>query len=262
MITSIVGKVEDKLSQLNDNSIFTVTDLAMADPSNVAAILGVALFVATKYISKAGTLMQSLQSEVEYREKIFLQENPAEPNLEILTAISYSMVDGETALGLLSDDYKNLHDLILDIETNSIPSSLTDEGASSIGEIAPTTGESLDVIYSNDEIYRMTGAWTDDISLDTEGATYDLLVCENGIADDNARIAMLWRHLLKKGGRGLVYVNDRYDQGYYPKFERTSTVYYGQELVVDESEVYVVDENDQLTTANNGERYIIYRTMP
>ena len=89
MITSIVGNVEDKLKLLNDNSIYTIADLAIADVANVATILSVATSVATRYIQQAGTLLLQLQSELEYRTNV--DQTLSSLNMEVLKAVSYSM---------------------------------------------------------------------------------------------------------------------------------------------------------------------------
>ena len=117
MITSIVGNVEDKLKLLNDNSIYTIADLAIADVANVATILSVATSVATRYIQRAGTLLLQLQSELEYRTNV--DQTLSSLNMEVLKAVSYSMLDGDTAMTMAdTNGFKNLRHLILAIEVS------------------------------------------------------------------------------------------------------------------------------------------------
>lgn len=262
MITSIVGKIEDKLGLLNDNGIYTVADLAMADIANVATILSVATSVATRYVHRAGVLLLQLQSELEYRNSV--TQTLSSLNMEILKAVSYSMLDGDMAMTMADTSrFKNLRHLILAIETNNVPVEITDlEIASAIGEIESTTGVDPTEIYSDDDIFILDTSWMSGVSLESEGSIYDVIVCNAGTENDNASIAMLWRHYLKKSGRGLVYVNTLTDQGYYPGFERLDLVYCGQQLVMNEAEThYVVDEENQLTTTYNGNDYAIYRLL-
>jgi len=262
VITSIVGKIEDKLGLLNDNGIYTVADLAMADIANVATILSVATSVATRYVHRAGVLLLQLQSELEYRNSV--AQTLSSLNMEILKAVSYSMLDGDMAMTMADTSrFKNLRHLILAIETNNVPVEITDlEIASAIGEIESTTGVDPTEIYSDDDIFILDTSWMSGVSLESEGSIYDVIVCNAGTENDNASIAMLWRHYLKKSGRGLVYVNTLTDQGYYPGFERLDLVYCGQQLVMNEAEThYVVDEENQLTTTYNGNDYAIYRLL-
>lgn len=262
MITSIVGKTEGKLALLNTNGIYTVADLAIADIANVATILSVATSVATRYIQQAGTLLLQLQSELEYRTNV--DQTISSLNMEVLKAVSYSMLDGDTAMTMAdTNGFKNLRHLVLAIETNDIPAEITDpEIASAIGETESTTGTDPSEIYSDDDIFVLDTSWMSGTSLESEGSIYDVIVCNAGTENDNASIAMQWRHYLKKGGRGLVYVNTLTDQGYYPGFERLDSRYYGQQLVMNEAKTnYIVDEDDQLVTTYSGSDYVIYRLL-